>query len=77
MCETDRCDRWTWQLSRYDDRVHAFTGDGRPASFVEAACSHSVPIDKIAKSHTGARCLPCLLIVGDHLADHHRMGVQP
>ncbi|HEV7652155.1 MAG TPA: hypothetical protein VGP26_28715 [Actinophytocola sp.] len=74
MCETDRRDKWTWQLSRYDDRVHAFTGDGRPASFVEAACSHSVPIDKIAKSHMGARCVARLLIVGDHLAEHHQMG---
>jgi hypothetical protein len=41
---------------------------------VEAACSHSVPIDKITRSHTGPRCIACLLIVGDHLAEHHRMG---
>lgn len=75
MCETDMCDRWNWQLSRYDGRVHAFMGDGRPASFAEAACTHSVPIDKITKSHEGPRCLACLLIVGDHLAEHHTMGV--
>ncbi|HEY0451881.1 hypothetical protein [Actinophytocola sp.] len=74
MCETDKCDKWVWQLSRYDSRVHAFASDERPASFVEAACSHSVPIDKITRSHTGPRCIACLLIVGDHLAEHHRMG---
>ena len=74
MCETDRCDKWNWQLSRYDERVHAFLSDGRPTSFLEAACSHSVPIDKTTKSHTGSRCLACLLIVGDHLAEHHWMS---
>ncbi len=74
MCESGRCDRWTWRLSGYDDRVHAFVSEERPASFVEAACSHSVPIDKLARSHTGSRCLACLLIVGDHLAEHHQMG---
>ncbi|MPZ80961.1 MAG: hypothetical protein GEV28_11395 [Actinophytocola sp.] len=74
MCETDRCEMWAWQLSRYDERVHAFVTGERPASFVEAACSHSVPIDKITRSHAGPRCIACLLIVGDHLAEHHRMG---
>jgi hypothetical protein len=76
MCGTEMCDKWSWRLSRYDDRVHAFVSDGRPASFVEAACSHSVPIDKITKSHAGSRCVPCLLIVGDHLAEHHQMGAR-
>ncbi|MGH3758680.1 hypothetical protein [Actinophytocola sp.] len=74
MCETDRCDKWSWRLSRYDDRVHAFVSHERPASFVEAACTHSVPIDKIMKSHAGSRCVACLLIVGDHLAQHHQLG---
>jgi hypothetical protein len=68
------CDRLSWQLSRYDGRVHAFVDEGRPASFVEAACSHSVPIDKITKSHSGQRCIACLLVVGDHLAEHHQLG---
>jgi hypothetical protein len=74
MCEIDMCDKWNWQLSRYDDRVHAFLSDSRPASFAEAACSHSVPIAKITRSHAGSLCIACLLIVGDHLAEHHRMG---
>lgn len=74
MSETIRCDRWVWQFSRYDDRVHAFVRPQQVASFLEAACSHSVPFDKITRSHEGARCLACLLIVGDHLAEHHRSG---
>lgn len=74
MCETDNCDRWAWQLSRYDGRVHAFARPEQIASFVEAACSHSVPFDKITRNHTGPRCIACLLIVGDHLAEHHRTG---
>jgi len=68
------CDRWLWQLSGYDDRVHAFERAGG-ASFVEAACSHSVPFDKVVRGHEGSRCLACLLIVGDHLAEYHRPGV--
>lgn len=71
MCATTRCDRWTWRLSTYDDRVHAFDRTERLASFVEAVCSHSVPIDKVRTGHEGTRCLACLLIVGDHLAEHH------
>jgi hypothetical protein len=63
-------EKWQWQLSRYDDRVHAFPID-RPASFVEAACTHSVPFDKIIRTHAGTRCLACLLIVGDRLARQH------
>ncbi|MCP2301331.1 hypothetical protein LV79_001007 [Actinokineospora globicatena] len=59
---------WRWQRSGYDDRVHAFPAGERPASFVEAACAHTVPYAKVTRSHEGARCLPCLLIVADELA---------
>lgn len=69
------CDRWLWQRSGYDGRVHAFERAGEVASFVEAVCSHSVPFDKVVRGHEGTRCLACLLIVGDHLAEHHRSGV--
>jgi len=69
------CDKWVWQLSRYDERLHAFTKSARPASFVEAACTHSVPYNRLTRSHTGPRCLACLLIVGDHLATHHHTRV--
>jgi hypothetical protein len=71
MSVTAGCDKWTWRLSRYDEKVHAFDRGERPASFLEAACSHSVPIDKVNRGHEGARCVACLLIVGDHLAEHH------
>jgi hypothetical protein len=70
------CDRWRWQLSGYDDRVHAFERSSGVASFVEAACSHSVPFEKVAHGHEGSRCLACLLIVGDHLAEYHRSGTR-
>jgi hypothetical protein len=75
MCETETCERWSWRLSSYDRHVHAFVEEGS-ASFAEAACSHSVPTDKITRSHDGARCVACLLIVGDHLAEHHRIGTE-
>ncbi|WP_157440194.1 hypothetical protein [Actinokineospora inagensis] len=66
---------WRWLRSGYDDRVHAFPADERPASFVEAVCAHTVPFGKLTRSHTGARCLSCLLIVGDHLPD--RLPARP
>ncbi len=59
---------WHWRLSGYDGRVHAFPADERPASFVHAACEQTVPYSKLARTHAGARCLPCLLVIGDELA---------
>ncbi|GLZ37471.1 hypothetical protein [Actinokineospora sp. NBRC 105648] len=62
-----RADRtWRWERSGYDERVHAFPAD-ELASFVEAACTHTVPYAKVTRGHAGARCLRCLLIVGDQL----------
>lgn len=69
------CDKWLWQRSGYDGRVHAFERADGEASFVEAVCSHSVPVDKLVRCYEGMRCVACLLIVGDHLAEHHRSGV--
>ena len=68
------CEKWVWQQSGYDDRVHAFVRQDRPAGFAEAACLHSVPFTKLARSH-GPRCVSCLLIVGEHLAEHHHARV--
>jgi hypothetical protein len=68
------CDRWLWQLSGYDGRVHAFERPSRVGSFLEAVCGHCVPVDRLVRRHEGSRCLTCLLIVGDRLADHHRIG---
>jgi hypothetical protein len=60
---------WRWQRSRTDGRVHAFPAGERPASHLEAACSHTVALDRVEATHAGARCLPCLLIFGDQLAE--------
>jgi len=53
MCETERCEMWAWQLSGYDDRVHAFLAAGGFDHFREAACTHSVPLDKITRGTPG------------------------
>ncbi|GGS19662.1 MULTISPECIES: hypothetical protein [Actinokineospora] len=58
--------RWTWRLSAYDERVHAFPSDER-ASLIEAVCTHTVPYAKAPRTHSGPRCVSCLLIVGDVL----------
>ena len=69
MRETVHAPSWRWRRSANDERVHAFPKGERPASFVEAACSHTVALDRVGGTHTGARCLPCLLIIGDQLAE--------
>ncbi|MFC5285606.1 hypothetical protein ACFPM7_00955 [Actinokineospora guangxiensis] len=61
--------RWEWRRSAYDDRVHAFPAEDR-ASLIEALCAHTVPYAKAARTHSGLRCVSCLLIVGDALAVH-------
>jgi len=63
---------WNWRRSDADQRVHAFRADDAVGTFWEAACELSVPASKIKRTHEGTRCLPCLLIVGDQLAD--RLG---
>jgi hypothetical protein len=60
-----------WWKSGYDDRVHAFGSDEAGRDFGEALCEHSVPNDKITCTHDGERCLACLLIYGDMLADSY------
>jgi hypothetical protein len=60
-----------WWLSGYDNRVHAFGADEAGRDFGEALCEHSVPNTKITCTDDGERCLACLLIYGDMLADHH------
>ncbi|OLF17110.1 hypothetical protein [Actinophytocola xanthii] len=60
-----------WWLSGYDNRVHAFGCAGAGREFGEALCEHSVPNDKITCTDVGERCLACLLIYGDMLADTH------
>jgi hypothetical protein len=60
-----------WWLSGYDNRVHAFGSAEAGHDFGEALCEHSVPNSKITCSDEGERCLACLLIFGDMLADIH------
>lgn len=60
-------EKWRWRRSTTDERVHAFQVDDATGSFVQAACDHTVPGSKLKGTHTGTRCLSCLLIVGDQL----------
>lgn len=69
------CVKWSWQISGYDELVHAFRSPGGPAGFLEAACSHSVPVSRVSRNHCGPRCVACLLIVGEHLTGPHRLGI--
>lgn len=58
-----------WFMSRYDGRAHAFPRKGRAAAHAEAVCTHTIPRDRVLRSEDGRKCLACLLIVGDRLAD--------
>jgi hypothetical protein len=58
-----------WWLSGYDGQVHAFRTDQASAEFGEAMCEHSVPTSKITCTDEGRRCMACLLLVGDLLAE--------
>jgi hypothetical protein len=76
-------DKWRWNRSGYDERVHAFPSERQPSerqpsnikpAFVEAACSHSVPFGKVDSASDGPQCLACLLIVGNRLADQQPLS---
>jgi hypothetical protein len=60
-----------WWLSGYDNRVHAFGAEEAGRDFGEALCEHSVPNTKITLTDDGERCVACLLIFGDMLAETH------
>lgn len=69
-----------WWLSGYDNRVHAFGGedadrDFGEAGFGEALCEHSVPNSRITCTDDGERCVACLLIFGDMLAEERGGGI--
>lgn len=71
-------------VSSYDLREHAFTDTAEGDQFLQALCTHCVPPDKVTdQSGTGLkmpRCMACLLILGDKLADQlgdgERWGVN-
>lgn len=60
-----------WWRSDYDGQVHAFRGEQAGREFGEALCEHSVPATMITCTDDGRRCMACLLLAGDLLADFH------
>jgi hypothetical protein len=60
-----------WWRSDYDDQVHAFHHEQASKDYGEALCEHSVPTSKITCTDEGRRCMACLLMVGDLLAEQH------
>ncbi|MGH3860853.1 hypothetical protein [Actinokineospora sp.] len=68
---TVQADEPRWYLSRYDDHVHAFDPDQSSTAYSAALCSHTAPNTRIICTDHGTRCLACLLIHGDQLADRN------
>lgn len=62
-----------WLVSGYDLKEHAFNDTADGDQFLQALCTHSVPPDKVTDQSESelklARCMTCLLILGDMLAD--------
>jgi hypothetical protein len=58
-----------WWRSGYDGQVHAFRTEQASSEFGEALCEHSVPNAKITCTDEGPRCVACLLLLGDLLAN--------
>jgi hypothetical protein len=57
-----------WKVSPWDHWVHAFRELGEIAS--EAICGHCAPTSRLgAPMDRDRRCLGCLLLHGDELAD--------
>lgn len=60
-----------WWRSGYDDRVHVFLAEQATERYAEALCDHTVPSDLLTLTDEGTRCVACVLILGDMLADEH------
>jgi len=64
----------TWLVSAYDSQEHGFD-DPDAINFLVALCSHSLPRAKALKPEKSpfrrGRCITCLLIHGDLLAERH------
>jgi hypothetical protein len=58
-----------WWLSGYDSQVHAFPAGQAGQEYGAALCDHSVPNSKITCTDEGRRCMACMLMVGDLLAE--------
>lgn len=66
-----------WLVSGYDLREHAFQATAEGDQFLQALCEHTVPPDKVTDQSDGtdlkmARCMACLLILGDMIADQQQ-----
>lgn len=61
-----------WYLSQWDNQVHAFPEEQESASYSEAICEHTAPNTRVIHTDRGVRCVACLLIHGDELADRLR-----
>jgi hypothetical protein len=64
-----------WLISGNDFQEHAFHDVDETKGFLEALCEHSVQPDRLVNPNetalTAKRCVACLLIHGDELADQH------
>lgn len=62
--------RIAWLLSPWDHLVHAFRDDKIGEIVAEALCDHSATTSRLT-NQDGRRCLACLLLHGDDLANLH------
>lgn len=57
-----------WLLSTYDQQVHAFPTEQDSAVYRAAKCDHTAPTTRVINTDEGRKCIACLVIVGDELA---------
>lgn len=69
-----------WLISGNDFQTHAFYDVDKAVGFLEALCEHSVPPDRLVDPKdtalTPRRCVACLLMHGNDLANEHGDDVQ-
>ncbi|GAA0215625.1 hypothetical protein GCM10010492_11800 [Saccharothrix mutabilis subsp. mutabilis] len=58
---------YVWWHSGYDSLCHAFSPVQASEAYFEAACTHSVPPDKLVRDTQGALCMSCLIKVGSEM----------
>lgn len=65
-----------WLVSGYDLREHAFRATAEGDQFLQALCTHTVPPDKVTDQSESElqlpRCMPCLLNLGEVLAEQQQ-----
>lgn len=62
--------RVRWLLSPWDHHVHAFPEEWIGEVVAEALCEHSALARRLS-NEDGRKCLGCLLLHGDDLAEQH------